>query len=78
MYVLRVDEEEFHTILAALRYYQERGQGGPFNRSARIHEIATNSGAVMSSLDEDGIDQLCERLNTECHRDDHRKEPDHG
>jgi hypothetical protein len=73
MYVLRVDEEEFHTVLAALRYYQERGQGDPFNRSARIHEIATNSGAVMSSLDDDGIDQLCERLNTEF-----RKEPDHG
>jgi hypothetical protein len=34
-------------------------------RSDRIHEIATNSGAVMSSLDDDGISQLCERLNTE-------------
>jgi hypothetical protein len=59
---LQVTGQEFHSILAALRYYQENGQGEPANRSDRIHDIATD-GDEDISLDEAGIDELCERLN---------------
>jgi hypothetical protein len=65
MIELQVTEEELHTVLAALRFYQESGQGEPANRSDWIHELATNCHEVVS-LDDDGIDELCERLNTEC------------
>ena len=54
--------DDRHTILAALRFYQERGQGDPANRSDAIHEIATNSGDAVS-LDAAGIDRLCEYIN---------------
>jgi hypothetical protein len=55
------DEAELATILAALRFYQEQGQGDPDNRSAGIHAIASADGDVIS-LDADGIDALCEKL----------------
>jgi hypothetical protein len=58
-----IDEAELATILAALRYYQREGLGEPDNRPIEIHDIATNGGAVIS-LDDAGIDVLCERLNT--------------
>lgn len=61
---MKLTREELATVLAALRYYQENGQGDPFNRSNRIHTIATDDGNVMSSLDDEGIDNLCERLNS--------------
>lgn len=60
---IKCDETEHATILAALRFYQRAGMGDPDNRSDEIHEIATNCGAITSSLDDDGIDQLCERIN---------------
>jgi len=56
--------EELHTIIAALRLYQSMGCGDPENRSDDIHELATNGGDVIS-LNDDGIDELCERINTE-------------
>jgi len=56
------DAADRATILAALRFYQEKGQGEPFERSDAIHDIATNGGEVVS-LDAAGIDDLCERLN---------------
>lgn len=59
-----VSEAEHATILAALRFYQSYGCGEPCNRPADIHEIATNGGQVMSSLDDAGIDELCQRINT--------------
>jgi len=59
---VRLHPQEFHTILAALRYYQEQGQGEPSNRSDWIHDLATNGDEVIS-LNAEGIDQLCERLN---------------
>ena len=58
------DDAEFHTVMAALRFYQSKGLGEPMNRPLEIHEIATNDGAVLSSLDYGWIDQLCERINT--------------
>ena len=58
-----LDHAELSTTLAALRYYQSRGFGEPANRPGDIHEIATDGGTVMASLDDEGIDSLCERLN---------------
>lgn len=58
-----LDDAEHATVLAALRFYQANGMGDPFNRSDEIHEIATNGGTVLSSLDDEGIDALCERIN---------------
>ncbi|HHA2676641.1 TPA: hypothetical protein ACOECQ_002765 [Stenotrophomonas maltophilia] len=55
--------EETATILAALRYYQQHGQGSPENRSDEIHEIATGGDEGLTSLDDEGIDDLCEHLN---------------
>jgi hypothetical protein len=58
-----LNDAEHATIIAALRFYQQHGQGDPFQRADDIHELATNGGEVMSSLDDEGIDALCERLN---------------
>tara|TARA_R110000868_G_scaffold237132_9_gene491622 strand:+ start:31258 stop:31761 length:504 start_codon:yes stop_codon:yes gene_type:complete len=55
--------QELATILAALRFYQQCGMGNPENRSAPIHDIATDGGTILD-LDGDEIDQLCEKLNT--------------
>ena len=60
--VLCIDAAERATILAALRYYQQQGQGDPSNRSDEIHDIATD-GDNQISLDEEGIDVLCEKVN---------------
>jgi len=54
--------QDHATILAALRFYQEKGMGDPANRSEAIHEIAT-CGDTEISLDADGIDGLCESIN---------------
>jgi hypothetical protein len=61
---LRLSEQDLATILAALRFYQEHGQGEPANRSDAIHHLATNCDQLIS-LDEAGNDELCERLNTD-------------
>ena len=52
------DAQDRNTILAALRFYQQNGQGEPFNRSDDIHEIATGGDSEVS-LDDAGIDDLC-------------------
>ena len=57
-----LDDTDQATILAALRYYQAGGQGEPDNRKHDIHDIATCGGDVIS-LDAEGIDDLCERIN---------------
>lgn len=58
-----LSDQDHATIIAALRYYQQHGQGDPENRSDEIHELATNGGYV-TSMDADGIDALCLQLNT--------------
>jgi len=58
-----INPAERATILAALRYYQSRGMGDPDNRSDDIHDIATNGGELCASLDDEGIDALCEGLS---------------
>ena len=62
MLTLEVSDREFHTMLAALRFYREHGQADPRNRSAWIDDIATNGGTV-TALDEHALDELCLRLN---------------
>lgn len=62
-HVLEVDNAEFCTIIAALRFYQENGMGEPANRSEPIHDIATDCDSEIS-LDADAIDSLVYRLNT--------------
>ena len=55
-------DDELGTILAALRFYQQAGLCDSRNLPARFRDIATNLGQFVP-LDEQGIDQLCERLN---------------
>jgi hypothetical protein len=71
---IAVDSAELATILAALRYYQQEGCGDPNYRSDAIHEIATDGGNE-TSLDSDGIDSLCERINTSGSYDDDSGRP---
>jgi len=59
---LRLRPQDHATIMAALRFYQEKGMGDPANRSDAIHDLATNGDEVIS-LDAEGIDDLCERIN---------------
>ncbi len=60
--IISVDGAELATILAALRFYQREGQGEPSNRCDDIHHIATD-GDTQTSLNKEGIDALCERIN---------------
>lgn len=61
---MRVTQQERNTILAALRYYQKQGLGDPQMRPVDIHDIATD-GDCDTSLNDAGIDVLCERINSE-------------
>jgi hypothetical protein len=60
--VAHLTAPELATILAALRHYQQTGQGDPANRADMIHNIATDNGRLVS-LDSSGIDDLCNRIN---------------
>jgi hypothetical protein len=60
--LIHIDEAEHATLLAALRYYQQRGFGEPVNRPDDIHELAAPD-HVMSSLDQFGIERLFEGLD---------------
>lgn len=66
---LNVDEREFATILAALRYWQRKE---PLYDSLEA-DIATDCG-TLDPLTADQIDSLCERLNTSVTRDDRAAE----
>lgn len=55
-------DQALHTILAALRTYQELGYGDPDNRPNDIHELATNGGDQIS-MDDEGVEELCQMLN---------------
>jgi hypothetical protein len=54
--------QERNTILAALRFYQHSGMATPANRADWLHDIATNNDSDIS-MDDEGIDGLCEKLN---------------
>ena len=59
--IINVSTREFHTILAALRYYQADIWAGEHDQDQ--NEIATD-GEQETALDAPGIDTLCERINT--------------
>lgn len=59
-----LEDDQVATLIAALRVYQREGMGDPFNRSREIHELAT-AGDTVISLDDNGIDDLCQTLNLE-------------
>jgi hypothetical protein len=63
-YKIIVSEEEFHTILAALRFYQKHDQGDPEQREEWINRLATNDES-FNGLDTDEIDELAVRINLE-------------
>lgn len=55
-------EEDLHTIIAALRYWQKSGMCDPFNRSDEMQDLATGGDEVTSLCDTD-IDRLVMDLN---------------
>jgi hypothetical protein len=57
-------EEDLHTIIAALRFWQSSGMGEPSNRDDEMQELATNGGEVTSLCDEE-IDQLVMDINVD-------------
>ncbi len=63
-HVLVVDPQQFHTIIAALRFYQEKGQGSPYRRSYWIHHLATGGDEDVTSLNTEDIDDLVYMINT--------------
>ena len=58
-----VSDEQLAAILAALRTYQQLGYSDPNQRPDDIHDIATD-GDTLVSLDDEGIDELCDLLNS--------------
>ena len=56
--------QERNTVLAALRFYVDNGQGEPDNRSDAIHDLATGEGTarVSVSLDAEAIERLIAKL----------------
>ena len=61
-YRIIVDRADLCTLFAALRYYQQRGLGDPANRPLDIHELATDGEDGVISLNDTGIDALCDKL----------------
>jgi hypothetical protein len=60
--MLKIDGSAKATLVAALRFYQQKGQGDPFKRSDAIHYLATN-GDQEISMDDDGIDDLVKAIS---------------
>ncbi len=61
--ILNDCDAEINTILAALRFYQHSGFGDPEIRPMWIQVIACPD-IDDTSLDDAGIDALCEQLKT--------------
>lgn len=59
-----LEDDQVATLIAALRVYQREGMGDPSNRGYEIHDLAT-AGDTVISLDDNGIDDLCQTLNLE-------------
>lgn len=57
-------DEDLHTIIAALRFWQEQGMCEPANRSEEMQRLCTNDDELTSAADSD-VDDLVERLNVE-------------
>jgi len=61
--IIELDSQQLNTVIAALRHYQESGQGYPSFRSDWILDLATN-GYAETPLSTKDIDILCEHINT--------------
>jgi hypothetical protein len=63
-FTLVINRSELSTILAALRFHQDENlRNGPDIPDEAIKDIATDSGS-LKALNRNGIDQLCEKINT--------------
>lgn len=62
-FVFTGSPEDRHTIIAALRFWQEEEMCEPSRRSDEMQDIAT-CGDELTSLCSDDIDTLIEQLNT--------------
>lgn len=62
MNLVNLSEAELATVLAALRFWQSKGQLE--SATFGLQQIATNEGLV-EPLDSDQIDDLCEKINTD-------------
>lgn len=63
LYIKLDETAQLNTILAALRFWQQREMTDPANRDNYMQSIATNMGED-TSLDDEGVDALCERINS--------------
>lgn len=61
---MNINSEDLNTILGALRLYQKLGNGNPDVRPDWLQKIVAPT-IDDTSLDNDGIDRLCEELNCE-------------
>jgi len=75
-FALVVDRCELATILAALRFYQDENlrSGSDVSRKA-IKDIATDCGSLRP-LNFNGVDRLCERINTCYEKSSRRRKKD--
>ncbi len=62
MTTIVVDDQQHATLIAALNFYHDQGQGDPAYRTDWIHHLATNGDQVIS-LDAGGINRLIEQIN---------------
>lgn len=54
--------DEMCTVVAALCLYRDEGYGDTDTRPGWLHEIACPDGGNMTSLCDESIDELCERM----------------
>ena len=62
---IRLDSQDVNTIVAALTYYLESGQGEPSQRTDEIHNLATGDYPGLFediSMDDEGIESLIARF----------------
>ncbi len=57
----QMDHTDQATIIAALTFYKDKGQGDPYSRSDRIHALATGDDEVVS-MDDEGLADLLGRV----------------
>jgi hypothetical protein len=75
--LLRVDQRELATILAALRFHQDENlQGGGEIPDRVVDDIATDGG-TLKPLNFGEVDRLCQRLNLESETAGLNIEPPH-
>lgn len=64
MLMIRVTEQEFHGLIAALRFYQQKVLAEQAHCPRWIRHLAKNGGQ-NTPLNSTGIDKLCEPINEE-------------